>query len=103
VVSTMPTALQSMASPMPAAGTNPFAPGSNTATTGIAGFLNMLSGQTGSAFGSFISSGLSNGFLSGNWVNPASVMPAVTSSFGDIGFLAVAGQSVGGMNPALFS
>ena len=61
VVSTMPNALQSMASPMSAAGTNPFAPGSNTATTGIAGFLNMLSGQTGSAFGSFITSALSNG------------------------------------------
>jgi PPE-repeat protein len=36
-------------------------------------------------------------------VNPASIMPAITSSFGDIGFLAVAGQSIGGMNPALFT
>jgi PPE-repeat protein len=104
VVSTMPTALQSMASPMPAASTNPFAPGSNTATTGIAGFLNMLSGQTGSAFGSFITSGFSNGILSGNWLNPASISPAVTTAFGDIGFLAVAGQStVGGLNPALLT
>jgi PPE-repeat protein len=101
VVSSLPNALQGMASP--AAGVNPFAPGSNTATTGIAGFLNMLSGQTGSAFGSFVSSGLSNGFLSGNWVNPASVSPAVTSAFADIGFLAVAGQSFGGLNPALLS
>jgi PPE-repeat protein len=101
VVSSLPNALQSMAAPV--SGVNPFAPGSNTATTGIAGFLNMLDGETGSAFGSFVSSGLSNGFLSGNWVNPASVMPAVTSSFGDIGFLAVAGQSFGGLNPALLS
>ena len=99
VVSSLPNALQSMAAPV--SGTNPFAPGSNTATTGIAGFLNLLDGETGSAFGSLLSSGLSNGFLSGNWVNPASVMPAVTSSFGDIGFLAVAGQSIGGLNPAL--
>ena len=104
VVSTVPNALQGMASPMSAAGTNPFAPGSNTATTGIAGFLNLLSGQTGSAFGSFFgSSALWNGFLSGNWVNPASVSPAVTSAFADIGFLAVAGQSVGGLNPALLT
>jgi PPE-repeat protein len=105
VVSTMPNTLHGLASPMSASsvGTNPFAPGSNTATTGIAGFLNMLDGQTGSAFGSLLSSGLSNGFLSGNWVNPASVSPAVTTAFGDIGFLAVAGQSVGGLNPALLT
>jgi len=98
-VSSLPNALQSMAAP--ASGVNPFAPGTNTATTGIAGFLNMLDGETKSAFGSFISSGYSNGVLSGNWFNPASISPAVTSAFGDIGFLAVAGQSVGGLNPAL--
>ena len=103
VVSTVPNTLQGLASPMSAAGTNPFAPGSNTATTGIAGFLNLLSGQTGSAFGSFVNSTGSNGLLSGNWFNPASISPAVTSAFGDIGFLAVAGQGFGGMNPALLS
>jgi len=106
VVSTVPNTLQELASPMSAAGTNPFAPGSNTATTGISGLLNLLSGQSGSAFGSFINSTMANGFLSGNWANPSSIMPAITSSFGDIGFLAVAGQSMGGfggMNPALFT
>src|SRR5246127_4918804 len=101
VVSSLPNALQSMAAPT--AGGNPFAPGSNTATTGIAGFLNMLSGQTGSAFGSFITSGFSNGILSGNWFNPASVSPAVTSASADIGFLAVAGQGVAGINPAMLT
>jgi PPE-repeat protein len=99
VVSSLPNALQSMAAPV--SGVNPFAPGSNTATTGISGLLNLLDGQTQSAAGTFFNSAISNGFLSGNWVNPASVMPAVTSSFGDIGFLAVAGQSIGGLNPAL--
>jgi PPE-repeat protein len=103
VVSTTPSALQGMASPMSAASTNPFAPGSNTATTGIAGLLNLLSGQSGSAFGSFVNSTMANGFLSGNWVNPASISPAVTTAFGDIGFLAVAGQSISGMNPALLT
>jgi PPE-repeat protein len=103
VVSTLPNALQAMATPVSGASTNPFAPGSNQATTGIAGLLNLFSGSTGSAFGSFMSSGMMNGFLSGNWINPASVSPAVTTAFGDIGFLAVAGQGAGGMNPALFS
>ena len=104
VVSTLPNTLNQLASPLSAASVNPFAPGSNTATTGIAGFLNLLSGQSQSAFGSFITSGFSNGILSGNWLNPASISPAVTSAFGDIGFLAVAGQAgAGGFNPALFS
>jgi PPE-repeat protein len=103
VISTVPSTLQGLSSPLSAASVSPFAPGSNTATTGIAGLLNLLSGQTGSAFGSFITSGFSNGILSGNWFNPASVMPAVTSAFGDIGFLAVAGQAGTGFNPALFS
>jgi PPE-repeat protein len=101
VVSSLPNALQGMASP--ANWTDIFAPGSNQATTGLAGFLNMLSGQTGSAFGSFITSGFSNGILSGNWFNPASVSPAVTSAFADIGFLAVAGQGVAGFNPAMLT
>jgi PPE-repeat protein len=103
VVSTVPSTLQQLASPLSAASVNPFAPGSNTATTGIAGFLNLLSGQTQSAFGSFITSGFSNGILSGNWLNPASISPAVTTAFGDIGFLAVAGQGLGGLNPALLT
>jgi PPE-repeat protein len=105
VVSTVPSALQGMASPTSAAGIDPFAPGSNTATTGIAGFLNLLSGQSGSAVGGFLNAAMVNGFLSGNWVNPASLSPAVTSAFADIGFLAVAGEGFGGgfgaLNPAL--
>jgi PPE-repeat protein len=105
VVSSVPNSLQGLASPLSSAsvGVNPFAPGSNTATTGIAGLLNLLDGQTGSSIGSFLTSGLSNGILSGNWFNPASLSPAVTSAFGDIGFLAVAGQGASGFNPALFS
>jgi PPE-repeat protein len=103
VISALPNSLQQLTSPVSAAGVNPFAPGTNTATTGIAGLLNMLDGQTGSAFGEFATSGLWNGILSGNWFNPASVTPAVTSAFGDIGFLAVAGQAGAGLNPALLT
>jgi PPE-repeat protein len=102
VVSSLPNALQGMAAPT--AGVNPFAPWSNTATTGIAGLLNLLDGQTGSAFGSFLNSTWLNGFTSGNWINPGTVSPAVTSAFADIGFLAVAGQSgIGGLNPAMLT
>jgi PPE-repeat protein len=105
VISTVPNALQGLSSPLSSAavGVSPFAPGSNTATTGIAGFLNGLDGANGSAFGTLISSGLSNGFLSGNWVNPSTLFGSTTAAFGDIGFLAVAGQTGGGFNPALFS
>jgi len=103
VVSSLPNTLNQLASPLSAASVNPFAPGSNTATTGIAGLLNLLDGQTGSAVGTYLTSGLSNGILSGNWLNPASISPAVTSAFGDIGFLAVAGQGISGFNPAMFS
>ena len=101
VISNVPNALHGLSSPLSSAAVNPFAPGSNTAMTGIAGFLNMLDGQTGSSIGSFLTSGLSNGILSGNWLNPASISPAVTTAFGDIGFLAVAGQAGSGLNPAL--
>lgn len=103
VVSNLPNTLHQLASPLSSAslGLNPFAPGSNTATTGIAGLFNLMDGQTGSAIGSYLTSGLSNGILSGNWFNPASLSPAVTSSFSDIGFLALAGQGFGGVNPGL--
>jgi PPE-repeat protein len=103
VVSTLPNALQGMASPLSSAPVNPFAPGSNTATTGIAGLLNLISGQSGSAVGGFLNSTGWNGLLSGNWFNPASISPAVTSAFADIGFLAVAGQGFGSANPGLFA
>jgi PPE-repeat protein len=84
VVSSLPNTLNQLASPLSAASVNPFAPGSNTATTGIAGLLNLLDGQTGSAVGTYLTSGLSNGILSGNWFNPASVSPAVMSTVGHV-------------------
>jgi PPE-repeat protein len=87
VVSSVPNALHGLASPMSAAGVNPFAPGSNTATTGIAGLLNGLDGSSGSSVGTFLSSGLSNGLVSGGYVSPAFVSPAVTSALADINSL----------------
>lgn len=105
VIAAVPNTLQGLSSPLSSASVaiSPFASGSNTATTGIAGLLNLLDGQDHSAVGTFLASGFANGILSGNWFNPASLSPAVTNSFADIGFLAVAGQAGGGFNPALFS
>jgi PPE-repeat protein len=87
VVSSVPNALHGLSSPMSAAGVNPFAPGSNTATTGIAGLLNGLDGSSGSSVGTLLSSGLSNGLVSGGYVSPAFVSPAVTSALADINSL----------------
>ena len=97
-----PNALQNLASPAASntsgsglsgtlgnllGGVNPFAPGSNTATTGISGFLNMIDGSTGSSFGTLLSSGLGNGFISGGYISPAFISPAITSALADINSL----------------
>jgi PPE-repeat protein len=96
VVSAVPNALHGLASPLSsAAGSNALGAATNTAATARA---------SGLLTGPFFNSAFVNGILSGNWVNPASVMPAITSSFGDIGFLAVASQGfAGGLNPAMLT
>lgn len=108
-MSTVPNALQGLASPgsstsaLAGAGSNPFAPGSNTATDGISGMLNLLDGSTNSAFGTFMNSTLLNGFTSSAFWSPALLSQSVTSALADIGFLGVAGQMGGidGFNPAM--
>jgi PPE-repeat protein len=87
VVSSVPSALHGLASPLSTAGSNPFSSGSNTATTGISGLLNLLDGQTDSAAGSFLNSSFANGAISGGYVSPAFVSPAVTSALADINSL----------------
>jgi PPE-repeat protein len=105
VMSTVPTALRGLASPMSSAaasaGSSPFAPGSNTATTGISGLLNLLDGQTGSAFGTFLNSTFLNGFTSSAFWSPAIISPAATSALADIGFLSVLGPGGAGLNPTI--
>lgn len=98
LVSAFPNALQNLASPAASGtsgsglsgllgGSEIFAPGTNTATTGFAGFLNAIDGASGSSAGTFLSSGLSNGFISAGYVSPAFVSPAVTSGIADINSL----------------
>jgi PPE-repeat protein len=51
-----------------------FAPGSNQATTGLAGLLNLISGESGSAFGSFINSQFLNTIGSSQFLNPGATL-----------------------------
>jgi hypothetical protein len=89
LVSTVPGTLQSLASPgsSAAAATNPFTPGSSTVTTGLSGLLNLVDGSTGSAAGTFLNSSLVNGLVSGSYVSPALISPAVTSALADLNSL----------------
>jgi PPE-repeat protein len=89
VVSTVPGTLQALASPgsSAAVATSPFSPGSNTATAGLSGLLNLLDGSAGSAAGTFLNSSLVNGLVSGSYVSPALISPAVTSALADLNSL----------------
>ena len=58
------------------------APGSNTATTGLAGLLNDLSGSNGGLLGSFLNdnsiSGFSNAITTNGVLNPTAMLDSVT-------------------------
>ncbi len=92
LVSSVPNALQNLASP--ATSGDIFGPGTNTATTGLAGFLNAIDGANNSAGGTFLNSSLTNGLVSGGYVSPAFITPAVTSGIAD---LYVVSRGAGGM------
>ncbi|HVQ98721.1 MAG TPA: PPE family protein [Mycobacterium sp.] len=90
LVSTVPGTLQALASPgssSSAAATNPFSPGSSTAVTGLSGLINLLDGATGSSAGTFLNSSLVNGLVSGSYVSPALISPAITSALADLNSL----------------
>ncbi|MGC2653773.1 MAG: PPE family protein [Mycobacterium sp.] len=98
LVSAFPNALQNLASPAASGtsgsglsgllgGSGIFGPGTNNAATGFAGFLNAIDGANNSAGGTFLNSSLTNGFVSGGYLNPALVSPAATSAIADINSL----------------
>jgi PPE-repeat protein len=89
LVSTVPGTLQALSSPgsSAAAATGPFTPGSSTSTTGLSGLLNLLDGATGSSAGTFLNSSLVNGLVSGSYVSPALISPAITSALADLNSL----------------
>jgi PPE-repeat protein len=64
-----------------------FAPGSNQSTTGLAGLLNLLSGSTGSSFGTlinsnFVSTGLINSLWSSGFYMPSQSILPLLALFG---------------------
>jgi PPE-repeat protein len=91
LTSTIPSSLKQLTSPVSAA-TNAAAQ-----PTGFIGdLLDFLDGADGNPFGTFLNSSLVNGLVSGSYVSPALVVPAITSGLADINSLAPTGEAVGG-------
>jgi PPE-repeat protein len=91
LTSMIPSSLKQLTSPVSAA--------TNAATqpTGFLGdLLNFLDGADGNPYGTFLNSSLVNGVVSGSYVSPALITPAITSGLADINSLAPAEAAVGG-------
>jgi PPE-SVP subfamily C-terminal region len=86
LISSIPTALQALSSPVTAANPAASIPGLGF----LDGILNFLDGADGNAIGTFLNSSLANGFVSAGYVSPAVVEPAVTAAMADINAVAVA-------------
>jgi PPE-repeat protein len=77
-ISSVPSALNQLTSPLSAAA-NP---------QGFFGqFLDFLDGADGNSFGTFLSSGLVNGFVSAGYTSPALIAPGIFSGLADINSL----------------
>lgn len=89
ITSAIPGSLQQLTSPMSAAA----AP----QDFGLLGqILNFLDGADGNAIGTFLNSNFVNGWVSGSYVSPAIVTPAVMSGMADINSLQPAVESAPG-------
>ncbi|MGA8332637.1 MAG: PPE family protein [Mycobacterium sp.] len=91
VISSVPSSLNQLTSPLSAAtnaATNP--------ASSLGQFLNFLDGADGNPFGTFLNSSLVNGVVSGSYVSPALVTPAITSALADVNSLAPAEAAAGG-------
>jgi PPE-repeat protein len=93
LMSTLPTALQGLASPLSSMSGLPGSLGtaaSNatvaapTPSGAITNILNFLSGADGSPLGNFLNSNFFNGLSSAGYVNPAIIWPAVTNGISNI-------------------
>ena len=90
LTSTIPSSLKQLTSPVSAA--------TNAATqpaSALRDFLDFLDGADGNSIGTFLNSTLVNGLVSGSYVSPALVTPAITSGLADINSLGAVGESVG--------
>jgi len=77
LISAMPSSLQQLTSPLSAAT-------STAASNPITALLDFLDGADGNSVGTFLNSSLVNGVVSGSYVSPALVTPAITSALADI-------------------
>jgi PPE-repeat protein len=78
VLSNVPSSLQQLTSPVSAAAD----------PQGFFGdFLNFLDGADGNAFGTFLNSSLTNGFVSAGYTSPALIAPGIFSGLADINSL----------------
>jgi PPE-repeat protein len=87
LTSMLPSSLKQLTSPLSSA----------AQPTGFLGdLLDFLDGADGNPFGTFLNSSLVNGVVSGSYISPALVVPAITSGLADINSLAPAEAAVGG-------
>ncbi|MDT7738275.1 MAG: hypothetical protein QOK09_1644 [Mycobacterium sp.] len=89
LISTIPSSLNQLTSPISSAT-------STAATTPFTDFLNFLDGADGNPIGTFLNSTLVNGFVSGAYVSPQILTPAVTSALADINSLGPGEIAAGG-------
>jgi PPE-repeat protein len=91
VISSVPSSLNQLTSPLSAA---------TNAAANPQGFLgqilDFLDGADGNSFGTFLNSSLVNGVVSGSYVSPAIVTPAITSALADINSLGPGAAAAGG-------
>ena len=91
MISSVPSSLNQLTSPLSAA--------TNAATSpqGFFGeFLDFLDGANGNSLGTFLNSSLVNGVVSGSYISPAIVTPAITSGIADINSLGPGAAAAGG-------
>ena len=91
MISSVPSSLNQLTSPLSAA--------TNAATNpqGFFGeFLDFLDGANGNSLGTFLNSSLVNGVVSGSYISPAIVTPAITSGIADINSLGPGAAAAGG-------
>ncbi|WP_414688748.1 PPE family protein [Mycobacterium sp.] len=91
LTSTIPSSLKQLTSPVSAA--------TNAATNpagALGDFLDFLDGADGNSIGTFLNSSLVNGVVSGSYVSPALVTPAITSGLADINSLQPSVESAPG-------
>jgi len=91
LTSSIPSSLKQLTSPVSAASTSATQPAGS-----LGQILNFLDGADGNSIGTFLNSSLVNGVVSGSYVSPAILAPAVTSGLADLNSLGPGETAPGG-------